>query len=352
VTAERVPVTLLVLTFNEERNLAALLDSVSGWAAEMVIIDSGSTDRTVAIAEEYGARIVTHPFETHARQWHWALENVTFETDWILALDADQLLLPELRHEMTERLKNPGATAGFFLNRRQIFRGRWIRHGGYYPKYLLKLFRRSAVSVDETELVDHHFQVAGPTERLRFDMVEDNRNEATIAVWVAKHNRYATLQARQDVLRGGVSSPAAVAGASDGLDDQTRRRKRLWSRMPLFVRPCLYVFYRYVIRLGFLDGKEGFIFHVLQGFWYRLLVDINTDELRTRTVSVPGFRVSEVPAFASVPENIVIGGTRGLGPSTPSQPSEREPSEPELSEPEPSEPEPRNSGTSEPRNRS
>jgi glycosyltransferase involved in cell wall biosynthesis len=331
-TTERAPVTLLVLTFNEERNLPACLESVAGWA-DAVIVDSGSTDRTVAIAEEYGARVIAHPFETHARQWQWALANVPLTTEWVLALDADQQLLPELRREISERLKHPGATAGFFLNRRQIFRGRWIRHGGYYPKHMLKLFRRAAVSVDETELVDHHFQVAGPTERLRFDMVEDNRNEASIAVWVAKHNRYATLQARQDVLRAehDASGAGAVIGAADGLDDQTRRRKRLWSRLPLFVRPCLYVFYRYVVKLGFLDGKEGFIFHVLQGFWYRLLVDINTDELRTRhVVPVPGFRGSEVPAFASVPENVGDRRTPDPEPSELSTSERRNPGTPET----------------------
>ena len=285
-TTDRAPVTLVVLTFNEERNLPACLDSVAGWAREIVVVDSGSTDRTVSIAEEYGARVLVHPFETHARQWHWALENASLTTEWVLALDADQRLMPELRTEIAARLTHPDDVAGFFLNRRQIFRGRWIRHGGYYPKYLLKLFRRASVSVDETELVDHHFQVAGRTEHLRFDMIEDNQNEASIAVWVAKHNRYAALQARQDVLRSdqeevSITAPA-INGAADGLDAGTRRRKRLWSRLPLFIRPCLYVFYRYVVKLGFLDGKEGFIFHVLQGFWYRLLVDINTDELRRR----------------------------------------------------------------------
>jgi glycosyltransferase involved in cell wall biosynthesis len=285
---DRAPVTLMVLTFNEERNLRACLESVAGWATDIVVVDSGSTDRTAAMAEEYDARLVVHPFETHARQWQWALTNIPLTTPWVLALDADQRLMPELRDEITERLQRPGETAGFFLNRRQIFRRRWIRHGGYYPKYMLKLFRRDAVLIDETELVDHHFQVNGPTATLRFDMVEDNQNEASIAVWVAKHNRYAALQARQDVLgapaeeRSG-SGPAGAGAISPRPatpDDRTRHHKRLWARLPLFVRPCLYVIYRYVFRLGFLDGKEGFIFHVMQGFWYRLLVDIYTDELR------------------------------------------------------------------------
>ena len=284
-TPGRAPVTLLVLTFNEERNLPACLESVDGWAQDIVVVDSGSTDRTVAIAEGFGGRVIVHPFDTHARQWQWALANAPLSTEWVLALDADQRLMPDLRAEIAERLKHPGDTDGFFLNRRQIFRGRWIRHGGYYPKYLLKLFRRSAVAIDETELVDHHFQVAGLAEHLRFDMIEDNRNEESIAVWVAKHNRYAALQARQDVLRAEQDDRSAApdGAARDGLDTTTRRRKRIWTRLPLFIRPCLYVFYRYVVKLGFLDGKEGFIFHVLQGFWYRLLVDINTDELRTRT---------------------------------------------------------------------
>ena len=287
-TADRAPVTLLVLTFNEERNLPACLESVAGWAADTVVVDSGSTDRTVAIAEEHGARVVVHPFETHARQWQWALANVPLATAWVLALDADQRLMPELRDEITERLKRPGDATGFFLNRRQIFRGRWIRHGGYYPKYMLKLFRRDSVSVDDTELVDHHFQVSGPTATLRYDMIEDNRNEASIAGWVEKHNRYAALQARQDVLRAAAtdrSAAGSVAGESTSPrganpDERTRHQKRLWARLPLFVRPFLYICYRYIFRLGFLDGKEGFIFHVFQGFWYRLLVDIYTDELR------------------------------------------------------------------------
>jgi hypothetical protein len=219
---------------------------------------------------------VAHPFESHARQWRWAIETLPLRHDWILGLDADQRVLPELQRSIAAAIARPDGAAGFFLNRRQIFRGQWIRHGGYYPKYLLKLFRRDVVQIDEHDLVDHHFVVRGSTRRLRGDLVEENHNESTIAAWIAKHNRYAQLQAREEL--GGERD--VVRGAALGNpDERVRFRKRLWARLPLFVRPCAYFFYRYVLRLGFLDGKQGFIFHFMQALWYRLLVDINRDEL-------------------------------------------------------------------------
>ncbi len=286
-----VPVSLVVLTFNEEHNLERCLASVAGWVsgANIFIVDSGSTDNTVAIAERFGARVFVHPFESHARQWKWALAQLPLSTDWVLALDADQSLTPELRNDISRRLAEwttaartagAGTPVGGYLNRRQVFRGRWIRHGGYYPKYLLKLFRRDAVSLDEADLVDHHFIVSGPTALLQGDLIEDNRNEAAIAVWVGKHNRYAVLQAREEEERWAATAHAPAGRMTGSPDERTIWMKRLWNRMPLFLRPVGYFFYRYVLRLGFLDGKEGFIFHFMQAFWYRLLVDINRDELR------------------------------------------------------------------------
>src|SRR6185503_17447041 len=156
-------------------NLAACLESVAGWAAQIFVVDSGSTDRTISIAEQFGAQIVVHPFESHARQWRWALSALPLTADWVLALDADQSLTPELREDITHKLSTwngSSAPAGAYVNRRQIFRGRWIRHGGYYPKHLLKLFRRDAVSLDEGDLVDHHFRVAGRTAILEGDLIE------------------------------------------------------------------------------------------------------------------------------------------------------------------------------------
>ena len=275
----RPPVSLVVLTFNEELNLDACLSSAAKLARSMFVVDSGSTDRTLDIARSYGATVVQHTFTTHAEQWAWALTSLPIGTSWVLALDADQQITPELAADIAATLGRDEDIEGYFLCRRQVFRGRWIRHGGYYPKYLLKLFKRRAVSLDSRDLVDHHFLVGGRTGNLAGDLIEDNRNEQEIAVWTAKHNRYAVLQARQELAAGGDS--LADRGSWFGSpDERTKRLKSTWRRMPLFVRPCAYVFYRYVLRLGFLDGKEGFIFHVLQAFWYRLLVDVNIDELQ------------------------------------------------------------------------
>jgi glycosyltransferase involved in cell wall biosynthesis len=282
-SASRPPVivSVVVLTLNEERNLAACLSSLAELTSEIFVVDSGSSDRTAAIAAEFGAHVVTHQFESHAKQWQWAFSTLPISAAWVLALDADQALTPQLRASIAQRVPEwteAGAPVGAYLNRRQIFRGRWIRHGGYYPKYLLKLFRKDAVALDAADLVDHHFHVAGPTAILDGDLIEDNRNENAIAVWIGKHNRYAVQQAREETARNADPDqrPTRALGSPD---ERTRWRKRIWYRLPLYVRPFGYFIYRYVFRLGFLDGKEGFIFHFLQAFWYRLLVDINRDEL-------------------------------------------------------------------------
>lgn len=293
--------SVVVLTFNEERNLRACLDSVADWAGRIFVVDSGSTDATVAIAREFRAEVVTNPFETHARQWRWALATLPLDTAWVLGLDADQRVTPGLRDEITALLASGTSVDGAFVPRRQIFRGRWIKHGGYYPKYLLKLFRREHVSVDDSDLVDHHFIVNGPVVKLRGDIVEDNLNEAEISTWTAKHNRYAVLQAKQELLHR--AEPVTWVAAFWSPDLRIRWLKQLWGRLPLFVRPCLYVFYRYVLRLGFLDGKQGFIFHVLQAFWYRLLVDINIDELRDGRSTIPAARAPK-PTEGLVGEDI------------------------------------------------
>lgn len=281
------PLAVIVLTFDEEVNLDACLASVAGLATELHVVDSGSQDRTLEIAGRHGARVVTHPFETHARQWDWALGNLPIAAEWVLALDADQSVTPELAAGIRRFLEAPGrGVSGAYAARRQVFRGTWIRHGGYYPKYLLKLFRRDAVVVDTGDLVDHHFGVTGGTMIVRGDLVEANRKEDEIAVWTAKHNRYAVLQAREELRRlGDGASRGRLLGNPD---ERVLFLKTIWRHLPLYVRPALYFVYRYVLRLGFLDGRQGLVFHFLQGFWYRFLVDVNIDEIRSREARSSG----------------------------------------------------------------
>lgn len=278
------PVTVVVLTFNEERNLPACLASVAGWTRALHVVDSGSTDQTRVIARQFGARVTEHSFASHAAQWRWALETLSIETDWVLGLDADQRLTPELRDEIirlfstdVERLAH---VVGFYVNRRQIFRGRWIRHGAYYPKYLLKLFRRDRVSLHSADLLDHHFYLDGPAAKLEHDLIEDNRNEQDLAFWVAKHRRYAVLLAEEELIRRRNGAPAGITGRFRGTpDEHAAWLKDLWLRLPLYLRSVAYFGYRYVVRLGFLDGREGLTFHLLHGLWFRLLVDRHVHRL-------------------------------------------------------------------------
>jgi glycosyltransferase involved in cell wall biosynthesis len=281
---QSLPVSVVILTYNEEANLPACLESLRGLECEVFVVDSGSSDATREIARAFGAQVFEHPFESHAQQWNWALQNLPIATDWVLGLDADQRLTSELGQELIElfTVNSDGLDAidGFYIKRRQIFRGRWIRHGGYYPKYLLKLFRRDRVSVDCHDMVDHHFWVNGATARLKHDLIEDNQKEADLAFWIEKHNRYAVLHAQEEwARRNGLKWPVQPSLFGNP-DQRVAWLKQCWYHLPLYVRPFLYFFYRYFLRLGFLDGKQGFIFHFLQGFWYRLLIDIKIDELR------------------------------------------------------------------------
>jgi glycosyltransferase involved in cell wall biosynthesis len=275
--------TVVVLTHNEEQNLCACLESVRNVACRLVVVDSGSTDRTIAVADAFCARVLTHPFESHVQQWSWALDQLDLAADWVLGLDADQRLSPELQSELAVLFSRPELLYdydGFYLNRRQIFRGQWIRHGGYYPKYLLKLFRRTKVRLDARDLMDHHFYVSGRLGRLAGDLIEDNRKEADLTFWISKHVRYAELHAREEFSRRQDLEPWLIQPTPFGTPDQrVVWLKQRWQRMPLYARPFAYFIYRYFLRFGFLDGRQGFIFHFLQGFWYRLLIDIHLDDL-------------------------------------------------------------------------
>jgi glycosyltransferase involved in cell wall biosynthesis len=261
---------VIILTQNEEVNLPPCLNSLKGLDSPIVVVDSGSTDRTLEIAERYGAIVLRHEFIHYSAQRNWAQDHLPVETEWVLHLDADERLTPELVHEISETLRKPlGDLAGFMLRKRTIFMGRWIKHGGHYPSYHLRLFRKK-LGYCEERLYDQHFLVEGRVAALKHDYLDVLASD--LASWTTRHARWAALEA-QDRLT--VQDRREVRPALRGNPIERKRwlKTSVYERAPLFIRPLLYWLYRYIVRGGFRDGREGLIFHFLQGFWFRFLID-------------------------------------------------------------------------------
>lgn len=276
----RAPVAAIVLTFNEERNLPDCLAALTGWVDQLFVVDSGSTDRTVALARAAGATVVEHPFEHYGAQRNWAIDALPITAPWTLHVDADERITPELRDAITAALAaTPDETSGFLVSRRTVFMGRWIRHGGHYPAWHLRLMRTGAGRCED-RLYDQHFYVSGTVRKLQGDLIDTLTPD--VATFTARHLRWAALEAAEH------EAPADARGRIRGrLESANAIERRRWlrdgyARLPLFVRPTLYFLYRYVVRLGFLDGRAGLVFHVLQGFWFRFLVDALILERRLR----------------------------------------------------------------------
>jgi glycosyltransferase involved in cell wall biosynthesis len=278
-----VSLAVLVATRNEEVNLERCLQSVHGFAAQVFVLDSESGDRTVEIARRYADRVESLPYdETRIIPWifQWGLDHLPIESDWVLILEADQALTPALRAEIAALLAGPGPREdGFYVRRRQIFRGKPLRFGGYGRKAMLKLFRRGKGELDPHEQ-DTRVYVRGAVGRLRAPLEEWNRKEDAILFYLQKHLRYAEAFAREERARRrgevGWKTPPRLFGHAD---ERVLWLKEHWYRLPLYLRPFLYFFYRYVLLLGVLDGKNGFVFHFLQAFWFRLVVDVRLEEL-------------------------------------------------------------------------
>jgi glycosyltransferase involved in cell wall biosynthesis len=274
---------LIVLTFNEEANLGHCLASVRGLARRVFVVDSGSTDRTAEIARRHGAEVVTHPFTNQAEQFNWALDNLPLESGWVLRLDADEYLSPELRDEIARTLPAlPAEVTGLQLKRRMVFLDRWIRHGGYYPTWLLRLFRRGRARSELAEMDEHIVLLEGETRRLAHDFTDHNRKG--LSAWLLKHEAYASRQVRVlDHGRRGQDT-GGVEPKLFGSQAERRRwlRHRLYGRAPLFTRAFLYFVYCYFVRLGFLDGLPGLVFHFLHAGWYLFYIDAQVYERRLR----------------------------------------------------------------------
>lgn len=266
----KIPISAIILTFNEELNIEGCFKSVVDWVREVIIIDSYSTDKTLEIAKKYNAKIFQHPFENQAKQFNWALDNLDIKGEWILRLDADERMTPELFKEIDITLpKIPSDVSGFYIMRKVFFMKQWIRYGGYYPTWLLRLFRKGIARFEEREMDEHLKLSSGKILKLKNAFFEEDQKDLTI--WIAKHNGYAKREA-QAILN---PEKNLITPSLFGSQVEQKRwfKEKIYNHLPLFIRPFLYFIYRYIFRLGFLDGKSGMIFHFLQGWWYRFLVD-------------------------------------------------------------------------------
>jgi exosortase/archaeosortase family protein len=274
--------SFVILTYNEEMHLPRLLQSIIGFSAPVFILDSGSTDNTVPIGESFGATILQHPFENHPQQWDHALRNFNIQTPWVICLDADQIVTQELsKHLNNFRSEDYADINGIYFNRKNFFKGNWIKHGGYSPLYLLKMIRYGVGYSDLNENMDHRFIVPGKTMIWKDGYIlEENLKENKISFWIDKHNRYSDLVAREEVERmQQLRSQTIKPDFWGSPDERTARLKQLWWKLPRYVRPMIYFIYRMIFQLGVLDGRTGVIFHFLQAFWFRLIVDIKIDEI-------------------------------------------------------------------------
>lgn len=273
--------SFIILTFNEEQHLPRLLNSIAGLNAPIFILDSGSTDDTLKIAESFGAMVKFHPFENHPKQWDYALNNFEVQTPWVIGLDADQIVTPELLQLLINfNDETYGNVEGIYFNRKNIFKGKWIKHGGYYPKYQLKMFRYGMGYSDLNENMDHRFIVTGNTTIWKKGhLLEENLKENEIRFWIDKHNRYSDLVANEEIERMENLRKQTIKPKLFGDPYQrTAYIKSIWWKLPRFLRPFIYFTYRMTFQLGFLDGRTGILFHFLQGFWFRLIVDVKIAE--------------------------------------------------------------------------
>ena len=275
-------ITAIILTYNEARHLARAIRSIRGFVQQVCVVDSGSTDGTPDIARQWGAEVHTHAFVNQAQQFQWALDTLDIRGDWVLRLDADEIIETDLAREITEQLNDlPPDVVGVNLKRKHIFMDRWVRHGGRYPLVMLRLCRRGHGRVEDRWMDEHVVVHGGRTVTFQGGFVDHNLHD--LSYFTEKHNKYATREAievlNQRLCLFGRDESLNARSASAQASFKRWVKENLYNRIPFTVSAPLYFLWRYVFQLGFLDGRSGLVYHFLQGFWYRFLVGARLMEL-------------------------------------------------------------------------
>jgi glycosyltransferase involved in cell wall biosynthesis len=280
--SEKIPVSVLIPAKNEELNLPACLESVAR-ADEVFVVDSGSSDRSVEIANSYGARVVQFYFNGRwPKKKNWSLDNLPFRHEWVLIVDCDERITPELWDEIVTVIQDPTYN-GYYLNRRVFFLGQWIRYGGKYPDWNLRLFKHKAGRYENLHTEDipntgdnevhEHVILQGKVGYLQQDMLHIDFRD--IYHWLERHNRYSNWEARVYYNLLTRRDESGTIGANLFGDSVQRKRflKRIWVKLPL--KPLLRFILFYIIRGGFLDGKAGYIYgRLLSQYEYQIGVKL------------------------------------------------------------------------------
>lgn len=266
---------VIVMTFNSEKTIGATIHRASLISDEVFVVDSYSTDGTVALATSLGARVVQHPFENYGAQRNWAIDNLAVTRNWQLHLDADELMDERLVNAIRELAENT-EESGYFLPRYVCFLGRVLRHGGMSPTWHMRLFRTGAGRCEDREYDQHFILLYGNAGRLPGILIDDIK--MSLSEWTARHNRWSDSEVSEleNRERAGRIAPRFLGNPVE----RKRFYRGIYYRIPLFIRPFGLFLYRYFLRLGFLDGTPGFIFWVLQTFWFRFLIDSKIWEKR------------------------------------------------------------------------
>ena len=261
-------ITVIILTKNEEKNIGFAIKSAKQISSRIVVVDSGSEDKTLDIVKENNVESYYHEWLGHAKQFNWALDNCDISTPWVFRLDADERISEELAGEIKILLPENDVD-GYEMRWRVYFMSKWIKHGGTHKPYFLRLFRYGKGRVEE-KLMDEHICVEGKVYRLLNDLI--HYDYKGLDEWLTKHVWYSNLELlmynTQNNIQGG--------------NVKQKKKRSFYYKLPLFLRAKLYYWYRYYIQLGFLDGYEGRIFVFLQAYWYRYLVDAKIYESRKK----------------------------------------------------------------------
>lgn len=274
-------ITAIILTYNEEIHIRRCLENVKQFAKRIIVVDCYSKDDTCKIAQEMGAEVIEHPWPgNQAEQFNWLIDNVKIQTEWILRLDADEYLMPDLIAELNEKLPSMDkGVSALSLSRARAFQGKILHHGIVNGIRIVRIFRTGKARCEKRIMDEHLSILEGKTLELKHQFVDDNR--MTIGEFTKKHENYASREAALLLDAEFHLSDISTLPQDHGEEvERKRAQKARYAKMPLFWRAFAYFVYRYIVKLGFLDGKEGFLWDFLQGWWYRTLVDAKVLEVK------------------------------------------------------------------------